>query len=487
MAESSEGFLSSFLQKTIGFLDYDCRGVGITGEDGSVYINVPTPAWYPDSFVRSLKNSLYLKMVNNTTYLNSDGKDESTKLEFYKESSGSAIVKALTSAVKSIVTVGVNQVASVVSKAQGVYDSVSSLFKTTDDSKKGLSASIIENQKIPFLAAQPYIVVRGIHVTENIKASVEILQSALSATGSAFGNLKDMFTNGESFTKLFDEGNKKLQEAFKSTFGIKEGSDWASIFTNGVFSPKFRHHSIAEQMMRQSLCGKYTMMCKIPLLNNDGVLIKSSGQDGFKRGTVGYELKDTKGVGEKLAQELTGDLNIGLSDTIKWIFNVNSDSMHIKPIDTRFTIYNDTFEHFLLNYAFIYGFMATTKATTDGVLVRAPYVYDVTIPGGMRYMLCSCDASVKCVGNMRKISDDAESLGNAFNGKFNVPINGSILEYIPDAYEVHVSFKSLIPDLWNFIESYISMNTESNDKSIAIGTKISSTLATFAKHLSEGK
>lgn len=491
--------LSDFLFKSADvmkdYLDGDSRGMGKTDSKGVSYLQIPTPAWYPDSFMRSLKNSNYLKMVNNSSYLNGDDNPNNTKLEFYKESSGgNAILNALNNGVKKIVSVGMNQVMSVANKAQGIYDSVSSLFGGDDgDKKMSLSASMLENQRIPFLAAQPYIEVRGIHVTENVRSTLEIIQSVTKMADSAWQTVKDAIKlDFSAVGDALGKGNDAVIKAVNSTFfadGKDAPKDWKEMITK-MFSNDYRLHGVAEQMIRQCVSGRYTMTCKIPLIaNRNATLIQSSGQGGFKNGATGYQLTGNKKSDDfvtMMKQTATEDFNIGLSDMIKWVYDPKGEESYTaSPVDTTFTIYNDTLEHFMVNYAFIFGFMSTTKATTDGFLVRAPYLYDIIVPGGVRYMLCTCDASVKCVGKMRRLTADTDSIGRMFNNAMHVPINGNSIEYIPDAYEVRVKFKSALPDLWNFIEAYINMNTQSQ-KYVPIGTEISSTLATFAKNLVAG-
>ena len=492
------------LEAVGNYLEGDSRSLGyLDSTTKARYINIPTPAWYPDSFLRSLKSSFYLKMINNSKYRNADDNQNSTKLEFYntKNKSNGSFKGMLKSAVKSLVSVGVNQVRSITSKIDGAISGINTLINGNSSLSSGSAYdSIAANQKIPFLAAQPYLEIRGIHVMEELKAGRDILNGTLSCIDSSLNALTDLFTGDVDFGTLFSDTNEKLKKAFIDTFldksqrmtvtGKDRETSWTSII-GSIFDDKYRMHSVAEKLIQQSVAGRYTMMCKVPLINNEAAVIQSTGHEGFKRGAIGYQLKGSSGDGKNAAQKLlasfTQDLNVGLSEMIKWIYDVNGASYTMTPVKTKFTIYNDTFEHFLTNYTFIIGFMATTKAVTDGFLVRAPYLYDIIIPGGMRYMLCTCNASIKNIGNIRMLSEDTDSIAQQFNKGLGVPLNGDAIRYIPDAYEVSLEFKSVLPDLWNFIDSYINMNTQSNDKRPHIGQEISSTLATFVKTLAEQK
>ena len=88
-------------------------------------------------------------------------------------------------------------------------------------------------------------------------------------------------------------------------------------------------------------------------------------------------------------------MEIGWSEPLSW---TSANMSQFTPLRANFAIFNDTFEHFITNYAFIIEFMATTKAVTDMIFIRSPYLYDVEIPGGLRYNLCSCTASITPIG-----------------------------------------------------------------------------------------
>ena len=91
------------------YSDFDPRGVGMKAklEDGGILmmLEVPTPAWIPDSFFRSMKRNSYFNMVNNASYYGYSSISEANdhkSLDFYKESSQGLIGSLISSAVKSI-------------------------------------------------------------------------------------------------------------------------------------------------------------------------------------------------------------------------------------------------------------------------------------------------------------------------------------------------------------------------------------------------
>ena len=48
----------------------------------------PTPAWFPDSLIRSLDKSLYTKMLNSSAYISSEIERGGLVLDFYNDSGG---------------------------------------------------------------------------------------------------------------------------------------------------------------------------------------------------------------------------------------------------------------------------------------------------------------------------------------------------------------------------------------------------------------
>ena len=369
------------------YADFDARGVGMTASDnGALYkmIEVPTPAWIPDSFLRSLKRNLYFNMINNGSFygFESISKSNSGKtLDFYKDSSSGNIVGNLvTTAVKSVVSTAANQVLSVTSKVDSVINGVSSLFGSESSNNQSLFEKVHEVSNNPFLASQPYLKIYGIHIAEDVRD----VYNAISRAVTGVGNIWSSIEKGNSLSQFLDEWNQKIVKLLKNTGILKNdisGDNLYEILANTLSRPEYRMHNFSEAQLLAGISGFYTLTCKLPFFGNDQPIIKSSGADAF---SVGW------GFNSENDNAMIGFMrNIGFNHTV-WNNRIEWDPGKIgadafEPIRYRFNIYNDTLEHVLTNLAFIWSFGATTQSVTDYISFRPPYLYDIEVPGGVRY------------------------------------------------------------------------------------------------------
>ena len=488
--EIAQEYVGDAMNGITSFLTTDVRGIGALGvapgtSDHVYYLKIQTPAWYPDSMVRSLQRSLYVKMVNSSAITGGGKTNNSKNLHFYQESGDGAILGALKGTLKTIASTAVGQITAITSQVDSAVSTVSSLF---GDKKKATIEEMLEANNIVFLTEQPYVTIKGIHVEENVETAVKILRAAMSFFGDMKRNLLDNEKSniGDYFKKTFSIFQDALIKAYGNPKITKK--ETLKEFFAQFNDIRIRQHSFSEKFMQQCVNGTYTMMTKIPYFPSNGgnVSFKSYGSNGFSGGVVGARHLYMKGFDTGLGLQ-------GWSDPIEWSPVVGRGDSTFTPYTTTFTIVNDTFEHFMINYAFILSFISTTKATTDLITVRAPYLYDITIPGGSRYRLCTCDCSIRNVGRMRRLgysgifetqkndngtTTDISSIKALMKSCLGVDINDEAVQYIPDAYEVTMTFTSLLPDLWNFVDSYVKGLDEV--KSYQMGARIDTVMSAFA-------
>ena len=473
------------------YADFDARGVGMQALDSDTgvdfrFIEVPTPAWFPDSFLRSMKRNLYFNMVNNASYYGTALADanKGTSLDFYKDTSGNGIISNLVNtAVKSIVSTAANQVMSLTSKVDSVINGVSSLFGSGGNSKnKDLYSMINEVSRNPFLASQPYLKVHGIHLAENIRDSWD----AIAAVGTVISNTFKGMLESKSFTgnmtDLMKDWNTGLTKTLKNLNILppNAGDDVGAELQKTLTMPESRMHNFAEAQMLSGISGYYTMTCKLPFFSNNSPLFKSSGINAFSTG-YGFKNPHMNGLIE-LARKYT---NIIWSNPIEWSpEKVGADP--IVPVQYNFNIYNDTLEHMLTNLAFLWSFGATTQAVTDIVTLRPPYLYDIEIPGGLRFKYCACGFQVTPQGKLRRISSGNDGNGDMikslFKKIFGFDVNPEAISHVPDYYKVDISFTPLLPNLWNFVDSYLK---DANSKP-KTGNEIRHMLTKVLKNFAEG-
>ena len=460
-----------FEQVSIGihnYSDFDARGVGMTATNkGSLYkmIEVPTPAWFPDSFLRTIKRNLYFNMINSGSYYGYESISDSNNgkcLDFYKDSSSGGILGNLVNtAVKSVVSTAANQVMSLTSKVDSVINGVSTLFGGKEGDNKSLYEMISETARNPFLSSQPYLKINGIHLAENVRDTYNTISDALKGLGNAWASVKD---KKEPLQSVIDDWNKKIVNALKTLQVIPQdakGGDLYKLLATTLVQPEYRMHNFSEAQLLAGISGFYTLTCKLPFFGNDAPILKSSGTSAFK---VGWGLNAGTGNSSDLINFARNTVlgNVVWNDRIEWIpEHIGDDGFY--PIKYSFDIYNDTLEHMLTNLAFIWSFGATTQAVTDYVCFRPPYLYDIEIPGGVRYKYCTCGFQVTAQGKLRRVTSLQQNGSNAngdtlcklFKSICGIDINPNAISHVPDYYKVDILFKSLLPNMWNFIDSFL--------------------------------
>lgn len=472
------------------FSDYDVRGIGM---DVSVaplkdspnivvpmkFIEIPTPAWFPDSFLRSRKRNLYFNMVNSAAYYGSSYKDANNErggkfLDFYKDTSTENVLIGLAkSALNSIVSTAANQVMSVANKVDSVRNGVRSLFGGGSSGPKSeLMANMRSEARDPFLNSQPYIKLYGIHLAENIRDAYNAVHSVGKALSTTFSSILDtgnvgMMQNLKDLFKGMNEGFVKALKdlGFVSNAEAKKSDDnLTNMISEFLTNADRRMHNFSEAQMLSSISGNYTLTGRIPFFNNAAPMFTSSGENSFDREFS----RRTEGLGDdvnliKMVERFT---NVAWFRPLTWAPNKIFNSS-MTPVNYSFNIFNDTIEHALLNLAFIFSFGATTQAVTDICTIRPPYLFDVEIPGGLMFKYCLCTFKVYPQGKLRRINPvniDGKNVFDEGDGTFlreimkevyGLNINPRAITFIPDYYKVTLQFKSVLPNLWNFIHSYL--------------------------------
>lgn len=439
----------------------DSRGIGTDKKLTPEFI-VPTPAWFPDSLIRSLDKSLYTKMLNSSAYISSDEIERGgLVLDFYNDSGAGFLASMWNSAVNSIVSVAANQIASITSKVDSAINTVGGMIDSVFGEEKQISYDdlIATNNNKLFLTEQPYVVIKGIHIQEYGSQRLTLLKKAIELTKSAFDSIFSDSTpkQTKSFEKTIEDTLNSINKVIKDFIGkyyLTDEKDISSKNWNNIIQkmgePQYRLHGLAETFLSSIAIGHYSMMCKLPYIGSSSVMIQSSGEHGWNSPVTNNASGIVGGILNSIGG-LTG-MEIGWSEPLSW---TSANMSQFTPLRANFAIFNDTFEHFITNFAFIVEFMATTKAVTDAIFIRSPYLYDIEIPGGLRYNLCSCTASISPVGKMRKLSYNDSHIKSVMKDVFNINLNPASVQYIPDAYNVSLEFKSILPDLWNFADGYI--------------------------------
>lgn len=209
--------------------------------------------------------------------------------------------------------------------------------------------------------------------------------------------------------------------------------------------------------------------------------LSTDGRKGWKTG--GAELW----YGRNLAQLAARFASIGYPTTPDWEFEPNFENL-----DFTFHLINDSPEATLKNTIWLYSLvagtmyvqieneqvdltkadqqtvnmltMAVTKYLTSiSSFFKSPNVYEIVVPGRLRWLWCSMSVNVKCVGKLYK-----DGLTRTNGATESMADNGAAF---PEAYKVEVSFQSLLPQSFNqfnyFLTTKSSAQTPITDASSA--------------------
>jgi hypothetical protein len=220
--------------------------------------------------------------------------------------------------------------------------------------------------------------------------------------------------------------------------------------------------------------------------NNDKPILKSSGANAFKTGygrnAENSENNDIIKIISKVSSHVVWN------NAITWDpGNIGEDAYN--PVNYSFNIYNDTLEHAMTNLAFIWSFGSTTQSVTDLVMLRPPYVYDIEIPGGVRFKYCTCGFEVRPGGKTRKFTSikqdgmtkNDDEVCKVFKELYGVDVNPVAFSHVPDYYTVSITFRSLLPNTWNFVDSFL----HHGDTAPQNGVELRHMLAKFTAGFSE--
>lgn len=472
VTNNSNAETANVIEKIQSWLTYDVRlpgsASGLFGTDNTKTSGdanafdcakqihmLPIPAWIPDSYIRSQKRNLYLSMLNSKA-VNGSG-----TLEFFKEGSGDW-KGMLQNAANSALTLVSNQVGAMANTAQGLAEGVANMF--------GESTYEKSNVTDPFLENQPYVKIFGMNPTPDLAANLEIVRQAWNMVKSIMNTDNGMGDFLENMKKALLRAIAEYLSPAGQSVSINSVNDlWQVISDKGT-----REHSLMERMLVNCTTAIYMQEARIPFIDTESPMFQScegSYTSSFGGGGGGE-------IGDAISK-FTG-LQIGSIKKLEWNPQGTVDTSVLR---TKFTMYNDTLDHLIANFYFMLGFSAGTKPTTDTIFLRSPYLYDIEIPGGGRYRLCTCNSSFTPKGKMRKISrwmlyDIA--LASPW-GSGNI-MNMEDMMYFPDAWEVSMSFTSKLPDSWNFISNYYFGQQDMRPK---IGCTLENLMGKFMKSFAD--
>ena len=224
-------------------------------------------------------------------------------------------------------------------------------------------------------------------------------------------------------------------------------------------------------MYRNIISGYYTGYYEMPLLDNTDYL-KSNGKDGWQSQSY---MERYLGSAASTVKSFTSDYIGGLDIASRPKWTIDGGGEPYGDIEIKVMLFNDNIASTYNNMAFVHSFVGGNLWYQDAIVQKAPSLYDVELPGRMRYYFCACTVSVKFSGKVRVVSSNnisSDDLRRVFakNGWFHftdlVEMNPYVLNNIPDAYDITFTFTPLLPNNYNTYFAYIQNDEKDSVKGV---------------------
>ena len=223
-----------------------------------------------------------------------------------------------------------------------------------------------------------------------------------------------------------------------------------------------------EQMYFHSIGQKTTNWYTLP--NNEVKYLESDGTMGFNSAS-GKHGGDYSTGGNSLLGKALNMIGGNVRITMTPIWTLSGDPT--SSISIKLSLFNDTLDHALNNFLFVNTLIPSNMSLTYAVYRFPPCTYDLKIEGGRRFMMCSGKFSCLNRGVLRTPSVKfIKTLADTFGNKSELwkdKITEEKLKknrwiMIPDAYELNLTFNSLLPDVFNTYILNFASESQFEDK-----------------------
>ena len=282
---------------------------------------------------------------------------------------------------------------------------------------------------------------------------------ASSTTNTSFTTTENIKVLWEATKSIFKDIGPILDASFNRAYD-KFPSD--EMFLNDSSDYSKYIVKIPYLLYYRLIAATSTNIYEIPY---SGKFIDSSnGNEGWntKRGLAGLTTSENSFLGS-IVNYFGKNIRINTSPT--WD---GADATTPVEIKIDFDLYNDSFvsdsdETSIMNFIFVNTLLPGNKWLQYHIFQHAPNLYDVKIDGINRYFMCAGKFEVEGKGVVRRPSQE---FINKLFGKYKNPmffsgdyINANNIR-IPDVYECHLTFTSLLPNNFNnFLYNYY-MNSQ---------------------------
>ena len=282
-------------------------------------------------------------------------------------------------------------------------------------------------------------------------AGIANIFNILSATSQMTGKVLDLFGFSSSDDGIAGDvigGVNEVTTAIKNLIKTK-APEFANLMAQNNLSGKTLFEPYKYLYITKATKKKFVF----PLLNNDSSFASVNNTWGEGEKLPGliqvplegfYDLLDAVNIGVNLAENVKNFVKGEGSDIGRvremaksFQYPSNGDSVTV-----NFTLYNTTkVDAWKDNYKFLYLFiLRNLPLRIDTMSFLPPMLYDVIIPGVKRLPVCSVDnINISPKGMTRVLSCE------------NFMASGNVSVNVPEAWEVSITFRSLIAHSANLV------------------------------------
>jgi hypothetical protein len=272
-------------------------------------------------------------------------------------------------------------------------------------------------------------------------------------------NAGDIERFGGSKNKFFNLAKKFLNTDSAKAIGTVGGYFGGRALVNTELYDPDNKTPLSIDWVKDILPGKWVGYYEIPFLRNS--FIQSKSRSAWKMGNA---LGGENGSNNSTLTAIQDMGQLNVQEIPTWSFN-NAETSAGIDWEVSFFLINDTIYNIKRNLNFLLSFAAGSfwvqitegmqKAAGFGGMYHCPNLYRIECPGRFIQLFSALDVSIEYYGKITKYSpSDAQEIFNST--KWVGAYTGNRQCFIPAAYKIDISSKSLQPNCFNIQYGYLN-------------------------------
>ena len=205
-----------------------------------------------------------------------------------------------------------------------------------------------------------------------------------------------------------------------------------------------------------------TNIYEFPCITSDNKLYSSTGHEGWTTGSNEFSITGLLGKIPIAGTLLKNTLNNISVNYLPW-WDAEAGHRTAEPeITVKFHLFNDNISKAVINFICVNTLIANNKWYQYNLFQHSSCLYEIKLDGYNRLFACTCNATVKSVGNLRTPPESFTDMIKAHckglvddEAFFAANLIYQRMVKIPDVYEVELTFKSILPaNFNNFMYQY---------------------------------